>query len=228
MPKYVLIDIEGTISDIKFVKEVLFPYAKERIRDFVVENQSEPDVSAELLQLRRTLESEGHKAISDEDCIEALTRWIDEDRKHPVLKTLQGMIWKTGFETGVFKSHIYPDLVPALKGLKSKGVDCGIYSSGSKAAQQLFFKFTQEGDLRSYFRHFFDLEMGSKKEKESYSRIAEDLGLKGSDILFVSDVPAELQAASEAGFEVLHMIRPGTENSTWESCSDMMELANRI
>ena len=37
-PKLILCDIEGTTTALTFVKEILFPYAKENVKDYLQKN----------------------------------------------------------------------------------------------------------------------------------------------------------------------------------------------
>jgi enolase-phosphatase E1 len=208
--KYVLMDIEGTVSDINFVKEVMFPYSKEKLPQYLEDNANKPEV-AELAQ----------QATLDE-----LMGWIENDVKHPVLKKLQGMIWKEAFEKGAFKAPLYKDVLPAWKKWEKDGFLLGIYSSGSSTAQKMFFSHTTEGNLLNYLKNHFDLEVGSKKEVESYKSIAEELALPAKEILFLSDVPEELEAAEKAEFQVAHIVRPGTKTSSYTAVHsfDQLEL----
>lgn len=207
----ILIDIEGTISDIAFVKEVLFPYSAKHLRDFCGTHRESTDVESCLSAVMQTLKEESAVSANEADALEALERWIREDRKHPALKELQGLIWKQGFEAGDFRSHLYKDVVPTLKQWKAEGKRLAIYSSGSKGAQELFFQYTEEGDIRHLFEAFFDLQMGSKLEGESYHRIAKELGVSPCEILFLSDRPGECEAAQKAGCAVRQAHRPGIE-----------------
>lgn len=203
--KFILMDVEGTTSDIDFVKNVLFPYSARELRNFISTNKNNAAV-------REALKGVGEK--TDEENIEKLLQWIREDLKHPSLKTLQGMIWKKGFEDHTFKSHIYSDVLPAWKMWQAQGMKLGIYSSGSVAAQILYFQHTTEGDLRSYLTAHFDLSTGGKRDAHSYEKIAQALALEPRHILFLSDIEAELDAAREAKFMTAQIVRPGTVAST--------------
>lgn len=195
MKTLILTDIEGTTSSISFVKDVLFPYARRELPRFVREHGDEPGV-------RRWLDvvATEHGAVcSDEVIVEILQGWIDADRKHTALKALQGMLWKDGYRGADFTAHIYPDAADALRLWHDDGHRMAVYSSGSVAAQKLFFGNSDAGDLLPLFDAFFDTETGGKREAESYSRIADALACEPGDILFLSDVVAELDAAREAG-----------------------------
>lgn len=201
----VLTDIEGTTSSIAFVKDVLFPYAREHLLRFVETHRDDPEVA-------RWLDATAHEAGIDDPrsrrVTDTLLRWIDEDRKATPLKALQGMIWKAGYEAGDYKAHIYPEVPAKLRAWKARGLKLYVYSSGSVPAQQLFFGHTEAGDLAPLFDGWFDTEVGGKRERGSYLRIAEAIGLAPPAILFLSDIAAELDAARGAGMQALQLCRP--------------------
>ncbi|HYZ48273.1 MAG TPA: acireductone synthase, partial [Sphingomonas sp.] len=147
--------------------------------------------------------------------VETLERWIDEDRKEPVLKAIQGRIWRDGFERGELKGHIYPDAVAALRRWREQGLRLFVYSSGSVEAQKLLFGHSEAGDLTPLFEGFFDLSTGSKLEAASYRAIAERIGLEPGEILFFSDNGREVEAARAAGFQTQLIDR--TRGDTFES-----------
>jgi len=207
MVRFVLLDIEGTTTDIDFVHQVLFPYSAERLAQFVQAHADDSAVQAALAEVKATVLDESRQSINDAQAVETLLHWIQTDRKHGALKTLQGMIWKTGFEQGDYQGHVYPDVPEALERWKQQGLGMGIYSSGSVQAQQLLFKYSCFGDLTPYFSQYFDTKVGGKKETQSYQNIAQALKIPASDILFLSDVPTELDAAKAAGFQVIQLIR---------------------
>lgn len=208
--QFILTDIEGTTTDINFVHKILFPYAFENLPNFVRANLQNPAVVTALDQTRQTLLEEGLPAESTEDLINGLLSWITADRKHPALKQLQGLIWKVGYDSGGFKGHVYPDVVPALERWKQQGIPMGIYSSGSVGAQKLLFGHSEYGDLNGFFSENFDTAVGHKREVASYQNIASQLGLPPAEILFLSDIEEELDAAEAAGMQCLQLLRPGT------------------
>lgn len=177
MIRSILTDIEGTTSSISFVTETLFPYARRHLRHYLA---AHPD------------ESEGVP-------VETLEQWIDADRKEPLLKAIQGRIWRAGYERAELKGHIYPDAAEALRRWHGQGLRLFVYSSGSVEAQQLIFGFSEAGDLRPLFEGWFDLGTGSKLEATSYTRIAQSIGERPDAILFLSDNPLEIEAAAAAG-----------------------------
>lgn len=201
----VLTDIEGTTSSIAFVHDVLFPYARSRLAGFVEAHQHEPDVAHWLDATAREagVDRGNLKRITD-----TLLHWIDADRKATPLKALQGMIWKAGYERGAYRAHVYPEVPAKLAAWKAAGLRLYVYSSGSVAAQRLFFGHTVAGDLAPLFDGWFDTGVGGKRERGSYLRIAESIGLGPDTIVFLSDVGAELDAARGAGMHTIEVCRP--------------------
>jgi enolase-phosphatase E1 len=191
----ILTDIEGTTSSISFVKDVLFPYAHRALPEFVREHGGEPEV-------RRWLDAaaiDAGNVREDNALVQVLQAWIDEDRKHPALKALQGMIWADGYAQSEFAAHVYRDAVDALRRWSEQKHPVHVYSSGSVAAQKLLFGHSAAGDLLSIFSGFFDTAVGGKREVQSYRNIIAALECKPGDVLFLSDVVEELDAAREAG-----------------------------
>ena len=203
MPRTILTDIEGTTSSIAFVKDVLFPYARRALPRFVREHGNDPDV-------RRWLDAvatESGGICSDDVIVETLQGWIDQDRKHTALKALQGMLWRDGYLRGDFHGHVYADAAAALRRWHAAGRRLAVFSSGSVAAQKLLFGYSEAGNLAEVFDDFFDTEIGHKREADSYRRIASALQQPAQDILFLSDVVEELDAAREAGMQTLLLDR---------------------
>ncbi len=201
--KAILTDIEGTISDISFVKDVLFPYSYERIDDFVKKHWEE------IEDIRKETEEIAGKKLSKDEFIKIMKTWIKEDKKITPLKELQGMIWEEGFKKGELVSHIYEDALKKLKEWKDKGIPVYVYSSGSVKAQKLFFSHTTYGDISYLFSGHFDTRIGNKKEPESYRKIAEKLNLIPSGILFLSDSAEEIEASHKAGMKAIMVVRDG-------------------
>jgi len=206
MKKIILTDIEGTTSSISFVKEVLFPYARRELPNFVREHASDPKVRHWLDQVQLELSSE---FFNDEHLIETLLNWIDNDRKHTALKALQGMIWVAGYRDGDYSAHIYDDAADMLRRWHDAEHSIYVYSSGSVPAQKLFFSHTAAGDLTGLFSGYFDTEMGGKRDAESYRRIASAIDAEPSDVIFLSDIVEELDAAREAGMSTVLLDRLG-------------------
>lgn len=203
MIQAILTDIEGTTSSLDFVKEVLFPYARERLAEFVRTRQDDPPVKGCLEEVRRIV----GRQLSLEEAIEQLLKWSDADEKIPPLKALQGMIWEAGYRRGDLQGHVYPDAVDKLKAWKEQGYRLYVFSSGSVLAQTLLFGHTQWGDLTPWFSGFFDLRIGSKREPASYLKIATEIGLAPQAVLFLSDMQEELKAAAAAGMKTIWLVR---------------------
>jgi enolase-phosphatase E1 len=211
MIRYILTDIEGTTTDIAFVHKILFPYAYQKLPDFVRSRATELAVAECILKTQETLLEEKDEDANLERVIEILLTWIKEDRKHLALKRLQGMIWREGYETGAFRGHVYPDVVPQLEHWRMQGIRIGIYSSGSVEAQKLLFSCSEYGDLTYLINHYFDTNVGHKREIYSYQNIINILKTASDQILFLSDVEAELDAAKAAGMRTVQLVREGTE-----------------
>jgi len=203
-PRAILTDIEGTTSSIGFVHDVLFPYAKSALPEFVREHRNEPDVVALLDEARGEI---GDPEADVEGVIETLLAWIDEDRKATPLKALQGLVWEHGYRAGDFTGHVYDDAVRGLRRWHDAGIPLYVYSSGSTRAQQLLFGHSDAGDLTPLFAGYFDTRIGHKRDRASYAAIAQDIGLRPGDVLFLSDVAAELDAAAEAGMRTMQVVR---------------------
>jgi len=205
MIKAVVTDIEGTTSSLSFVKEVLFPYARAHLADFVRSHGHDVAVKALLEDAAR----EAGMAPVTGQIITQLQAWIDEDNKATSLKSLQGLIWEAGYRQGDFNGHIYPDAAENLKAWKARGLDLYVYSSGSVYAQKLLFAHTEYGDLTPLFSGYFDTHIGGKREAAAYAKIAEQLGMPAQQIIFLSDIKEELDAARDAGFATVWLIREG-------------------
>lgn len=202
MIRAIVTDIEGTTSSLAFVKDVLFPHARAALPGFVAAHGQEPEVRALLDEVR-----ELSGARDDDEVVRVLQQWIDEDRKVTPLKALQGMIWEAGYRDGEFTGHVYPDAAEALRRWADQGIRLYVYSSGSVPAQQLLFGHSDAGDLRPLFSGWFDTRIGGKREADAYRRIVEAIGLPAEEILFLSDVGEELDAARAAGMRTLQLVR---------------------
>jgi enolase-phosphatase E1 len=204
--RVILTDIEGTTSSIAFVHEVLFPYSRARLADYVAAHAEAPAVAAILADVRAEA---GDLALDLAGCTALLEEWHDADRKIGPLKTLQGLIWTEGYAAGALEGHVYPDAVAGLRRWHGAGIALYVYSSGSVAAQKLIFGHTAWGDLTPLFAGHFDTAVGGKKEAASYAAIARAIGCAPGEILFLSDIEAELAAAAEAGLAVTLLARDG-------------------
>jgi enolase-phosphatase E1 len=199
----IVTDIEGTTSSISFVKDVLFPYARRALPGFVRAHGGEP-------QVRHWLDIAAVDAggvCQDDVLAEVMQGWIDQDRKLPALKALQGMIWADGYAAGEYRAHVYDDAVDGLRRWHAAGHPLHVYSSGSVAAQKLLFGHSTAGDLSPLFSGWFDTAIGGKRETESYRTLVRTLARPANEIVFLSDVVEELDAAREAGMETVLLDR---------------------
>ncbi|TCZ66109.1 acireductone synthase [Roseicella aquatilis] len=198
-PAAILTDIEGTTTGIAFVKDTLFPFAAAALDGFLAARGGEPAVRAILDAVRA--------AAPGQDPAAALRGWMATDAKVTPLKALQGLIWRQGYADGRLKGHLWPDVAACLRAWHAGGLRLAVYSSGSVEAQRDLFGHTAEGSLVPLFGGFFDTRVGAKREATSYAAIAAALGLPPGDILFLSDVAEELDAAAAAGMQVCQLVR---------------------
>ncbi len=212
----ILLDIEGTTTPIDFVYQVLFPFARRRTGDYLKTHWSADDVQHDLARLREEHAADAQQGLTPpplEPTVESVTGYIhwlmDQDRKSTPLKSLQGKIWLEGYQSGELLSQVFEDVPPALDRWHSQGKQIYIYSSGSVLAQKLLFGHTTFGDLTPLLSGYFDTTIGAKQEVESYRRIAASIQQLPENILFVSDVVAELNAASAAGLQCVLSLRAG-------------------
>lgn len=203
MIEAIVTDIEGTTSSLSFVKDVLFPYAREHLPDFVATHCADPEVKALLEDANQLAGGQLDQAA----LIQQFIAWIDADRKITPLKALQGLIWLDGYRNGDFTGHVYPDALRNLRAWQERGLKLYVYSSGSVQAQKLLFGYSDFGDLTPLFSGHFDTRIGGKREAESYRKIADELGLPAAQILFLSDIKEELDAARIAGFATRWLVR---------------------
>lgn len=200
----VLLDIEGTIGDIAFVREILFPFARARVADVLKARWSDSEVAACVAGAR---EASGHALADAREATAQFLAWMDEDKKITPLKALQGIIWREGYASGELKAHLYSDASEAIRAWSASGVGVYIYSSGSIEAQKLYAKYSVAGDLTPLIGGYFDTTTGPKGEAASYTRIAAAVGLRAAEITFFSDAPAETDAALAAGLNAYRVDR---------------------
>ena len=236
----VLLDIEGTTTPIAFVHEVLFPFARARLAKYLEAHWEEGNV----LEVRRKLTEEHEQESRPEtraglrtdraglrtagDAAAFALRLMDRDRKSPGLKLLQGLIWEEGYRVGQLRGQVYEDVPAAIRRWRASGAEVAIYSSGSELAQRLLFQSTVHGDLTPELKAFFDTAVGAKVEAASYARIATALGRPSGEILFVSDVVAELRAARETGMAVVLSVRPGNPPQTYTDTLETITSLDQI
>lgn len=224
----ILLDIEGTTTPVTFVYEVLFPYARSHVREFLQQNYDSEDLQSDLRALkaehRSDIEQRHEPPVWFEDSAEielgSATQYVywlmDQDRKSTALKAIQGKIWKDGYLSGQLRGQVFPDVVPAFRRWKEQQRSIHIFSSGSILAQRLLFAHTNEGDLTGYLREYFDTTTGPKTNAGSYASISEKIDVPAAEILFVSDINGELDAALESGMQTSLCVRQ--ESGTTENC----------
>ncbi len=230
----ILLDIEGTTTPIEFVYEVLFPFARSHLEEFLTQHYLSNEVRTSISELREEWAIENAAGIntgrqplppwdenSDASLIYSVSQYVnwlmDLDRKSTALKALQGKIWKDGYANGQMRAQVYPDVLPAFTRWQAQQRAIHIFSSGSVLAQELLFAHTTDGDLTGYIDEYFDTTTGAKSAAASYRSISERINTACTEILFVSDVSAELDAAREAGMMTALCVRQTDaihENST--------------
>ena len=215
----ILLDIEGTTSSISFVYDVMFPYVRQNVESFLDSSWDDVPVQECLPLLAIDLEKEsveqwlGDLSVEQQKSAVAggVIGLMDADVKATGLKQLQGLIWKDGFTSSQMVAHLYDEVADCIKAWKQSGIDVRIYSSGSVQAQHLFFGHTVAGDLLDQFSGHYDTTTGPKRELASYETIADQFDCPANEILFISDVVEELQAAKAAGLQTALSIRPGNK-----------------
>jgi len=203
MIKAIITDIEGTTSSLAFVKEVLFPYARNHIAAYIRAHEKDPDVRQALDEARNISSVD----LTTDQLIERFIQWIDEDKKITPLKTIQGLLWENGYHEGHFKGHIYEDVIANLRKWKNLGIRIYVYSSGSVYAQKLLFSHTEYGDMNPIFSSYFDTHIGAKNSPDSYENIAASIEINPGNCLFLSDIKEELDAAKKSGMLTVWLVR---------------------
>jgi len=216
--RIILLDIEGTITSIGFVKDTLFPYVTEVLEDYINKHWDDPEFQNDLELLRaqavKDSDVEGFVPIDTDinekkSVIDNVLWQMSSDRKTTALKQLQGHIWKDGYENGLLRGHLYDDVLPVLSKLTEMGKQIYTYSSGSTEAQKYLFQYSTYGDVSGLFLKYFDTKIGPKGSDTSYKNIASDINVNCNDILFLTDVLVEAEAAVNAGCSSALLVRPG-------------------
>ncbi len=232
----ILLDIEGTTSSISFVYDVMFPFVRTHVDEFLKSNWSDEAVKQSVAMLAVDLGKEnaeqwiGGLANHEQqaEVVKGVISLTDADVKATGLKQLQGLIWKDGFHNGQLVAHLYDEVADCIGAWNAAGLDVRIYSSGSIQAQKLFFGYTVAGNLLNQFNGHYDTTTGLKQEASSYEAIAGEYACEASEIVFVSDVIAELEAAKKAGLQTVLSIRPGNKpvapNHGFDSITSFREL----
>lgn len=216
MISHLLLDIEGTTCPISFVSDVLFPYATQQLEAFIEQNHSNKDINKILqsaikehnqdndwLRNNRAIGLLNEPSDNRLEITNYLKHLISIDKKSTALKDLQGKIWKHGYTRGDIVSTLFPETMTCLTQWRSMDLTLAVYSSGSIEAQQLLYHYTNSGNLKPLFSHWFDTHTGPKKEAKSYSTICNQMQVEPSAVLFISDSGDECDAAQCAGLETL-------------------------
>ena len=222
--KYILTDIEGTTSSVHFVYEVLFPYFRTHLNDLTKHAQINEVKQAFSDVIEIAAKEDGRHLTTTEEVLACLHKWSEEDRKLTPLKALHGVIWKNAYETGAITGHVYEDVPSALNQWRARGLKIGVFSSGSIAAQKLLFHYSDFGNLSGHFSNHFDTTTGPKKEQTTYEKITQFLCLEADEILFLSDISSELEAAAASGMQTLQLLRPGTVASWPHTATNFLEI----
>ncbi|MCS6985815.1 MAG: acireductone synthase [Leptospiraceae bacterium] len=204
---WILCDIEGTTTSLAFVQEVLFPISYKKLPEFLAKKENWDLFSSEF----HSLAAHGIDTRNIESLTSYFRELMDKDVKDPLLKKIQGKIWKAAYENKEIRGHVYDDVLPAWERWQRMGKKIGIYSSGSVEAQQLLFRYSEKGDLTRWISAYFDTGIGPKKDTSSYQRISTKLNCQPQEILFLSDSVEELEAAKKAHLAVARILRPGVE-----------------
>ncbi len=221
---FILTDIEGTTTSVSFVYEILFPYFRNNIQQ-LKDLQQLPEVHEAFEQtIELAKELDGVQLIETEDIINKLLEWSLADKKITPLKTLQGILWENGYKSGEIKGHVYSDVKENLENWKANGIQLGVFSSGSIAAQKLIFGYSELGDLTPNFSYYFDTKTGGKREVETYSKISKEINVPPSQILFLSDIREELEAAKKSGYQTIQLVREGTAENWDKTVKNFDEL----
>lgn len=211
----IVVDIEGTTSATAAVHVGLYDYARPRLGPWITEHRDDPEVAGAVAA---TIADGGLPADAGVDeVVGVLHQWMDGDVKAVPLKTLQGQIWAAGFAAGDLTPHFFDDVAPALRAWHAAGITLAVFSSGSVASQKPWFGHAPGGDLAELMSGFFDpVAAAPKRERVAYERIAAALGVAPEVSLFLSDVPAELDAARAAGWRTTGLRRPGEPAEAWD------------
>lgn len=212
----VLLDIEGTVGSIYFVHQVLFPLAQKAMDSFLQKHFASLPEYPSLAQEYACAHNISTSQVTPLQVSSLLRVWMSEDRKETRLKAIQGKIWQKAFEQKEIMAHLYPDVMPFLQSCQKADLPVAIFSSGSVTAQKLYFRYNEKGDLSSYLSAYFDTQSGSKKESQTYIKIARDLRVPPASVIFFSDNWQELEAAALADTQAVCVQREN-ENNRQES-----------
>ena len=221
MIRVILLDIEGTTCPVDFVSQTLFPFAQKNLNASLMTRSSDAEIDALVHEAinewlddsnptsKRMLSKTTQKPPSIREVEDYLQHLIQSDRKSTALKELQGKVWEQGYLSGELISPLFSDVCKQLDSWKCKGITLAVYSSGSIQAQKLLYAHTNEGDITDRFDYWFDTRTGPKLAHQSYTTIAQKMGVQANQVLFISDHPGECDAAWQSGMNTVFCLREG-------------------
>lgn len=236
-PSCIVLDIEGTTTSLKFIKDVLFPYIKSALARYLKERWTTDEVTSTLARLIRQEERDLKEGLSPpkiwkvtetsdmrkiiDSIVNNVTWQMDARRHNTALKQLQILVWVYGYETNELKGHVYEDVGTAFRRWRSMGIRLFVFSTGMAMAQQLLFSNSTQGNLLNMIENYFDLLVGPKTLASSFKRIASTyINVSTREILFITDSPDEARAARDAGCQAVLVQRP--ENRKISSAQDFL------
>lgn len=232
-----MLDIEGTTTSIRFIKDTIFPYIKRNLARYLRERWHSDEVIATLARLIRQEERDQKDGLQPPkiwklvetndfnrviDSIVSNVVWqMDSKRHNTALKQIQILVWVYGYENNELKGHVYEDVGVAFRRWRAMGIRLFVYSTGMAVAQQLLFANSTQGNLLNLIENYFDLMAGPKVNPASFKKIANNyMNVGTNQVLFLTDAMEEGRAAKEAGCQVLLVQRPDNRRTIPSLYSD--------
>lgn len=234
-----MLDIEGTTTSLRFIKDVLFPYIKRHVAKYLRERWHSEEVIATLARLIRQEERDTKDGLHPPkiwkltetndltkiiDSIVSNVIWqMDSKRHNTALKQLQILVWVYGYENNELQGHVYEDVPVSFRKWRSMGIRLFAYSTGMAVAQQLLFSNSTQGNLLNMIENYFDILVGSKTQASSFKKIATNyMNVSPNQVLFITDSVEEARAAKEAGCQVVIVQRPENRKITASQGQEFM------
>ena len=199
----IIVDIEGTVSDAGFTRDVLIPYAEAHLGPWIERHAERPDVAEALEALAQAA---GEPEVDIPRLIELAEFGLIERDSGPVA-ALCHLLWRDAYQAFELAGHVYDDAVATLQAWTDDHRALFTYSAAPSEAQRLLFAYSEFGDISGLFSGFFDRRIGAKKNADSYTAIARALGENPGSMLFISDTRGELDAAKQAGLQTCWIAR---------------------
>ncbi|KEZ77741.1 acireductone synthase [Salinisphaera hydrothermalis] len=199
----IIVDIEGTVSDAGFTRDVLIPYAESHLGPWIERHAERPDVAEALEALAQAA---GEPEVDVPRLIELAEFGLVERDSGPVA-ALCHLLWRDAYQAFELTGHVYDDAVAALQAWTDDHRALFTYSAAPSEAQRLLLAYSEFGDISGLFSGFFDRRIGAKKNADSYTAIAQALGENPGSLLFISDTRGELDAAKQAGLQTCWIAR---------------------